>query len=102
MKISFCVLAAAASLLLIPAACGAAPGLPREQGLLEQVKHRGASPRALPPVGSPHWMTTPNLGIGSSSWRDYNYQSYGASPGQPGSPTYAPYAGLPPLRYYGN
>ena len=98
MKIAFYVLAAVASLLLIPAVGSAASGMPREQRLLVQVKHHGAS-RALPPVHSRFW-TTPNLRTGSGSWRYYNYQNYGASPGQPGSPTYAPYAGLPPLRYH--
>jgi hypothetical protein len=95
MKISLYVLAAATSLVLIPATCLAAPRILIEHGLLVEVVHRGVT-RALPPVG--YWRTAPYLHTGPSSWRYYNFQSYGASPGQPGSPTYAPYAGLPPLR----
>ena len=97
MNIAFSVLAAVASLLLIPAVASAASGMPREQRLLVQVKHHAS--RTLPPVRSPIW-TTPNLRTGSGNWRYHNYENYGASPGQPGSRTYAPYAGLPPVRYH--
>lgn len=103
MKVAYVFAAAVASLLLMPAASGAA--MPIGQGLL--VSQRGPVVEVKlhhhkAPVGTQYWITTPNAGVSSGSWRSESFQSYGASPGQPGSPTYAPYAGLPPLRYYGN
>lgn len=95
-------LAAAAPLFLIPALWSASAQISMGEGALVQVRHH-ASPRRLLPAGSQYWITTPGLSAGVSRGYYYNnFQSYGASPGQPGSPTYAPYAGLPPLRYYGN
>ena len=100
MRFCFSALAAAVSFTLTSAISQAAPALPTGYGLVVEVKHHYHAHRKAP-VGTQYWITTPNVGV-SSSWPNYSYQSYGASPGQPGSPTYAPYAGLPPLRYYSN
>jgi hypothetical protein len=95
MKVLY-VLATAGCFLLAPVSAQSAAVLPWGHGLLVQVKHR--THRAHPYAVYPYVITTPEV-QGSGRWRNDSDQSFGASPGQPGSPTYAPYAGLPPLRY---
>ena len=92
-------LAVAAPMLLFPLLWSGLSDVSLAQETAIQVRHHRSTPRNLPPVGSQVWITTPSP---NARWQSYNSQNFGASPGQPGSPTYAPYAGLPPIRSYSN